>query len=252
MEGLKRYLLMMVCSAGSYIPLNAQNIQLGFGSGLNTNYFRSSYSDFDGSSFKSLPAPGVNIFVPVYLNLNQHFALKTGIGYQLKRYTLVQTQFEIPGVSGTIRYGSGFGVGEFPILASFKPGTSGKLKIEMLGGCVMSVNSWQSTFISSEIHESIEPANVTVRSGNELRNNTYSADLYVGISLCSFKDRHLSQQLIFAYQYGLTPISRSVFTTEISTATASEKHNIILKPVLSGFTLTYSFFPGRLRFDTPQ
>lgn len=238
----------LIILAGTFIKTNAQQVQVGFSAGINSTSARLTLSTFDKSKFISKPSPGLTIGIPVYIKLENNLALKTGVGFQLRRYQIIQNQFDIPNLVGSLSFGSGFGVGEVPILVSFKPISIRKTKLEFLAGGVFSINSLLSTSISSSIDESEEPVLLSISSGNDFVNNSYSADFYLGISLGKYKNNNCIQQLTLAYQYGIIPLARSSFTTTIATDKNAESHFVVVKPMLSSIILSYAFYPKKWIF----
>jgi len=226
-----------------HAPVKAQKVQVGFNAGINKTIFRKSASSFGNSKFFSIPMQGIVFSIPMYLKLSPYFALKTGVNYQLKRFRVEQRDFDIDGLRGNIHYGVGYNVGEFPILLSFKPLNGKKYRLEYSTGCVLTYNSPVSNTSGSGITESEQNASISVTAPVESWESSFSPDLYVGISLTKFTSNVRNYQLTLSYQHGMAQLAESGFTTEITSGSITKKENVVLRPLISGITFTYTYFP---------
>lgn len=228
--------------------VKAQKIQVGFNAGINKTIFRKSASSFGDSKFFAIPMQGIVFSIPMYLKLSPYFALKTGVNYQLKRYRVEQRDFDIEGLKGNIYYGAGYNVGELPILLSFKPLNGKKYRLEYSTGCVLTYNSPVSITSGSGITESEQTTSIRMTSPVESWESSFSPDLYVGISLSKFTSNFRNYQLTLSYQHGMAQLAESDFTTEIVSGSITKKENVVLRPLFSGITFTYTYFPKFLLF----
>lgn len=229
---------------------HAQNMQVGLSGGITNTIFRASASSFGASEFNALPMPGLSLSVPVFLKISPVLALKTGLVYQQKRFRIEQTDFEIEGVKGKIYYSVGYNVGELPILLSFKPMNDKKYRFEYSAGCVLTYNSPSSTGSGISITSTDQSTSFIMESPMPKWEKTFSPDLYAGISFGKYTNNVRNFQLTLSYQYGLAYLDESGFTTEITSGTTTKKETIEIKPLFSGITFTYTYFPKFLIFKS--
>jgi len=230
------------------LKIHAQNVQIGISGGITNTIFRKSASSFGNSKFYALPMPGIAFSLPVFFKFSPVLSLKTGIGYQSKRYRVEQRDFDADGLKGRIFYGAAYNVGELPILLSFKPLNGKKYRLEYSAGCVLTYNSPSSTTSGSGITGSDSTTSIRVSSDLQQWKNTFSPDLYIGISLGNYKNNFRNYQLTLSYQHGLAQLDPSSFSTEIVSGSLTKKETIVLNPLLSGFTFTYTYFPKFFNF----
>lgn len=230
------------------IATHAQSVQIGVNAGITTTIFRKSASSFGNSNFYAIPMPGLTLSAPAFLTISPVFALKTGIGYQQKRFRVEQRDFDIEGLKGKIYYSVGYNVAELPILLSFRPLNDKKYRLEYSAGCVLTYNSPSVSSSGASITSSEQTTSVRMDSPLPKWNNTFSPDLYAGISLGKFTNNVRNYQLTLSYQHGLAHLDESGFTTEITSGTTTKKETIEIKPLLSGITFTYTYFPKFLNF----
>ena len=231
-----------------FCTAHAQNVQIGLSVGITNTIFRKSASSFGTSKFNTIPMPGISLSLPVFLKISPVFALKTGLVYQQKRFRVEQTDFDIEGLKGKIYYSVGYNVGELPILFSFKPMNDKKYRFEYSAGCVLTYNSPSSTISGSSITSTDQTTSIRMESPEPKWENTFSPDLYAGISFGKYTNNVRNFQLTLSYQHGLVHLDESGFTTEITSGTTTKKETIEIVPLFSGLTFTYTYFPKFLLF----
>lgn len=232
--------------------LIAQKFQVGLGSGFNTTFAKKGDSEYDESKVMPVNLIGFALSVPVYLKVNKSWYLRSGFGYQFKQYGTYQNKFDVQEeIDGTIHFTAGYNVFEFPMLVSYMPRMKTKIKLECMSGIVISSNDpWSnSSFISGTgSGTGLGAQSISMQGPESNWKATYSPDIYFGIHFVKYKDNLRKYQLGIAYQIGLNPTSGFNYSTQVKTDTQINNQDIIFKPRLNTFTITYTYFPKRFSF----
>lgn len=94
--------LLTICSS---LTLSAQKNQFGLGIGVANTFFHSTGStQLDRNYYKTKPRRNLGISFYFVHDVSEKLALTTGIVLQPKSYTFVQDKFDMPDVTGSLKF----------------------------------------------------------------------------------------------------------------------------------------------------
>jgi hypothetical protein len=227
-----------------------QRIQAGFGlSANNTFYHHGSSVYFYSQNFGTGISPGFGISSHINFGLTESWSIRSGLAYHFKRYRVMIRDYTIKEVDGYFYFDAGFHSLEVPLLISYKTPKEKKYKFEYRAGIVSSFYI-PATITTGYSMEFTGPAAFVVGTTPMPDEQTYSPDIYIGVSLLRMNDKMRRQEFTISYQYGLLPTMRYDLNAAISVPGQNTIYSAILRPTLSSFMLSYAFYPRWLNFGS--
>lgn len=229
--------------------MNAQKLELGLSFNANTCVFNKGTSYFDQYYYSVKLRPGWGLSIPTYFHLSKNWLLKSGIGLHVKEFRFTQDKFDYTNFRLKTFKNKRFNIIEVPLLACLRTHLSKDIATELSTGVIfaLSIPSVDKTGFSLKTYDTTLLV-FEVTSSEEKWRKTFSPDLYFGISFNKNEAGVVKRQLTISFQYGLIPTEEFTLSTKVSNSGLSKDYLVAVKPQLSTFTITYSFFPRRWKF----
>ena len=232
----------------SLTSAQGQKIQLGLSASLNKTFFHKGQSEYDNFYFQAKSKMGTGLAVPAYYKFSDNWTLKSGIGYQNKKYHFEQNKFDFPNVaegSSYFYYQIKFKTVEVPLIICYSSADTNKtFKIEYKIGCVLSFNSPHTMTHGYQLFHYSGTDTVNFKFAvPENWAKYFSPDLYISIGVLKSKGLLRHHELSISYQYSFIKSTKYAFFSELATNSLTKEYNAIVTPNLSYVALTYTCFP---------
>lgn len=226
-----------------------QKLQFGIGASINGTIFHKGKSTYDDYFFETKIKTGFGLSIPCYIKLSDHWSLRTGIGFQNKKYHFEQNKYDFPDViekSGSFYFRLRFITTEVPVVICFSPADNEKkYKLEYKLGCILTYNVTRemTAGVNTFEYSGTDTCNYLFSGDPPNWTTFFSPDLYAGISLIRTKETLRRHELTLSYQYSFTPTTQYEFTSSLWTTSLTKEYRATLRPNLSYIALSYAFFP---------
>ncbi|MDQ3047350.1 MAG: outer membrane beta-barrel protein [Bacteroidota bacterium] len=232
-----------------FTKVQGQKLQLGIGANINGTIFQKGKSTYDNYFFETKTKAGFGLSIPCYIKVNNHWTIRTGVGFQNKKYHFEQNRFDFPNVtegSGSFYMQIKFTSLEVPLIFCFSPANKDKkFKIEYKLGCVLTYNAPKVMTVGVEEfkYNGTDTCNYQFSINTQSWSKYFSPDIYAGISLIKTKESIRRHELTLSYQHSFTPSTKFDFSSSLWTSSLKKNYQATLRPTLSYFALTYTFYP---------
>lgn len=228
--------------------VEAQRFQMGFSATINNTFFHKGQSVYDNKYYNQKMAPGVGFSIPCNIALSDRWTLRSGIGFQTKKYHFEQNKYDFPGAvdkTGSFYFKMRFNTFEVPLVMCFSPRKNEGITIEYKIGCILTQNFPIVTTLGYSTFEytGSDAYSYSLSSPAIDWNSYFSPDIYAGISFLKIKENTRRHELTLSFQYSPVPSTQSQTSLQLSTSTLTKTYEAILKPNLSCVALTYSYYP---------
>lgn len=246
---MTRQLLLLSGLFLSLTKVQGQKLQLGLGASINGTIFHKGQSAYDNYFFETKTKTGIGLSVPCYFKLTDHWSLRTGIGFQNKKYHFEQNKYDFPNVvdgTGSFYFQIRFTATEVPIIICFSSADNDrKYKFEYKLGCILTHNAPKEMTVGLEVfqYNGTDTCNYKFGSPPPIWTKYFSPDIYAGISLIKTKETLRRHELTLSYQYSFTPTTQYEFSSSLWTASLTKEYHATLRPTLSYIALTYILYP---------
>lgn len=225
----------------------SQKAQVGLGLNSNLTFFHKAGLSYNKKLYQSKPCLRLGVSLPVFIKINDKFSFQTGLGYQLKRYQFIQSNYDFPDFTGRKTFKVTFNTYELPILVSHLLASKNDLKYEITTGVILAVNNPTRTVFTYE-YDIFTPITIESKDPTENWKRSFSPDAYVGFSVSKQKQNGRKHQFTISYQYGFGKTGYYDFSTTLISPNTTRDYNVTFNPTLSSICIGYVFFPNKLSF----
>lgn len=244
---MKKQILFLLAVFACCNVLQAQLLQVGIGAAANNTFFHKGNSVYEGKYHGRDIAPAGGLFTTVSLRLSDLWSLQSGFGFHIKQYRVRTQNFGITGIEGYFYYDARFHCLEIPLVLAFKTARPRMFKFEYRLGLVNSYYIPVQDGYGFRLEGTI-PVTAGVSSPMPGWEKTYSPDIFISVALLKFGNNQRRHGFAISYQYGLLETAKFNYEVKIKTSTVDNVYPVELRPTLSAFMLSYTFYPKWLTF----
>ncbi len=225
----------------------AQNLQIGFGVAVNNTFFHKGNSVYKDEYHGTGLFPGGGAFTAVSLQMSDAWSLRSGIGFHIKQYRVLIGNMGVEGVEGHFSMDVRFNCLELPVVLAYQTAEKKVFKYEYRLGLVSSYYMPVQQGSGFSLEGSV-PAEMGISSPEPTWEKTYSPDIFLSVALLKNHQNTRRHEFAISYQYGLLPTAPFEYNAYVRTSKANINIDAVLRPTLSSFMLSYTFYPRWLNF----